>query len=212
MAGIGCSGALDLFGDEIQPVKKSYRASSKNRSKNDHYPTHPSLVWQLLEKEEFPKEMIEPCCGKKSVITNILIDREFSVESYDLFYGDPESRRDYLCETRSFEGMVTNPPFSIAEKFIEKSLSVVKEKFALLLPLDYLHGYDRYLSLYEGRTPLRTVYSLVRRPLFSDSVREDGKYRTGSTSFAWFVWEIGYKGKPMIDWIDNQMYVLSKGE
>ena len=46
--------------------------------------------------------------------------------------------------------------------------------------------------------------------MLGDKLREDGKYKTGMMVYAWFVWENGYAGLPMIDWIDNNDDVLSK--
>ena len=46
--------------------------------------------------------------------------------------------------------------------------------------------------------------------MLGDKLREDGKYKTGMMVYAWFVWENGYSGLPMIDWIDNNDDVLSK--
>ena len=46
--------------------------------------------------------------------------------------------------------------------------------------------------------------------MLGDELREDGKYRTGMMVYAWYVWENGYSGLPMIDWIDNNDDVLSK--
>ena len=50
----------------------------------------------------------------------------------------------------------------------------------------------------------------TRYPMLGDELREDGKYRTGMMVYAWYVWENGYGGLPMIDWIDNNDDVLSK--
>ena len=46
--------------------------------------------------------------------------------------------------------------------------------------------------------------------MLGEELREDGKYNTGMMVYAWFVWENGYSGLPMIDWIDNNQDVLSK--
>ena len=46
--------------------------------------------------------------------------------------------------------------------------------------------------------------------MLGESLREDGKYKTGMMVYAWFVWESGYSGSPMIDWLDNNEDVLSK--
>lgn len=189
-------------------MKKSYRASSSNRDRKDHYPTYYSLTEQLLEKEEFPKILLEPCCGKFDAVGKVLREKGFSVESRDLWFGPRAEREDFLCRRESAPGIVTNPPLRLADDFLETALRIVEEKFAFLLPLDYVHGQARYNRFYRNGIGLSKIYTFTRRPLFGADLREDGKYPTGSTTFSWFVFERDYSGLPVLDWIDNHEYVL----
>jgi hypothetical protein len=87
----------------------------------------------------------------------------------------------------------------------------VLKKFAFLLPLSYLHGKKRYDEIYSDREyPLKKVYVYTRYPMLGEPLREDGKYNTGMMVYAWFVFEKGYDGSPVIDWIDNNEDVISK--
>lgn len=193
--------------------KGSYRASSKYRKEHDHYPTYYSITEQLLEKEDFPEKILEPCCGQFDTIGTVLRKHGHTVTSMDLFFGPQKTRQDFTCYSGpDTDGLITNPPFKIADAFLTKSLDIVRYKFALLLPLDYLHGKDRYDNFYSTGVPLHRVYTLVRRPLFGGPLRKDGKYTTGSTTFSWFVFDKGYKGPPIIDWIDNSRYILDKND
>ena len=54
------------------------------------------------------------------------------------------------------------------------------------------------------------MYVFTRYPMLGESLRDDGKYNTGMMVYAWFVWENGYSGQPIVDWIDNNEDVLSK--
>ena len=110
-----------------------------------------------------------------------------------------------------WDSAYSNPPFSIALQIINKAKRQVKSKFAFLLPLSYLHGKERYDEVYSDKEyGLKKVYVFTRYPMLGDKLREDGKYKTGMMVYAWFVWENGYGGLPMIDWIDNNDDVLSK--
>ena len=86
----------------------------------------------------------------------------------------------------------------------------------MLLPLDYLHGSDRYQTFYKEQKDfyLSQVHVFVRRPMFIDSVRSDGCYNTGSVTFAWFIWLKILEGipDPIIKWIDNNQYVIGSGK
>lgn len=197
----------DLFGKEIIN-KSSYRASSKNRNSNDFYQTPSSIVKQLLEVENFNSVILEPCCGNNAIV-NVLLQNGYDVISYDLFHG--ENRKDFLTETEKYKTIITNPPFKMANEFIIKSFNIVTDKSAFLLPLDYLHGKYRYDKIFSIRKPSR-IYVFVRRPLFEKNIRNDGLYKTGSTTFAWFIFDMVKSGKddPNIKFIDNSEYVLRK--
>jgi len=112
----------------------------------------------------------------------------------------------------AFTEELFHQPFSLAYEFIIKAKEIITEKFALLLPLSYLHGEQRYNNIYKDKTvPLTKIYVFTRYPMLVEPLREDGKYHTGMMVYAWFVWE---KNKniynPEIYWISNQKYVLSK--
>ena len=187
----------------------SYRSSSDNRILKDSYPTAWPLVMQLLEKESFKEPFLEPCTGKYQSIERYLQSLGKDVIGYNLFFGEKESRRDFLVETRKFPSIVTNPPFRLAAEFIETAFHVA-DKFAFLMPLDYLHSQDRYQRFYRRDMRPRRIYTLTRRPLFDGLLRDDGCYNTGSTTFAWFIFEGSYSGRPELDWIDNSRFVYRK--
>ena len=55
------------------------------------------------------------------------------------------------------------------------------------------------------KTPLRTVYVFKKRqqPMRNGKSNDEitGKKMSSTMAFAWFVWEKGYTGKPVIEWI-----------
>lgn len=189
----------------------SYRSSSDQRIAKDAYPTPFSLVKQLLKKESFQEPILEPCSGEHKTIVEYLEFLGKSCVDYDLFFGPQERRRDFIVETRHFPSIVTNPPFSLAKEFIETAFRVA-DKFAFLMPLDYLHGQERFQIFYSHNKRPRRVYILTRRPLFDGLLRPDGRYRTGSTTFAWYIFEGRYSGRPELDWIDNNEFVYRRGK
>ncbi|MEX2444484.1 MAG: hypothetical protein WD492_12825 [Alkalispirochaeta sp.] len=186
-------------------MKGSYRASSHNRVARDFYQTPWSMVEQLIAVEDFTSPVLEPCAGE-GAISSVLAEYGFDVVAYDLWRGD--DRRDFLVEHRRFPSIIMNPPFRLANEFVLKAFEITTDKVAALLPLDYLHGKARYDSVYSVRMPNR-IYVFVRRPLFERTVRDNGTYKTGSTTFAWFVFDMTTKGDtwPQILWIDNNEWV-----
>jgi len=70
--------------------------------------------------------------------------------------------------------------------------------------LQALEGSDR--ATYFQKTPLKYVYVFKKRqqPLRNGSEMDEltGKKMNSSTmAFAWFIWEIGYEGEPIIRWL-----------
>jgi hypothetical protein len=199
---------------------------SGKRNKNDMYSTPYSVTEQLLENEKFDynKSILEPACGKDA-ISNILYKYfNYKLYSYDIqeYYTKGRKECDFLKhhEGNQFDYIITNPPLKLSLQFIEKSKQVAKEKFALLLPLSYLHGQTRYKKeiFRDPKYQLTKVYIFTRYIMFTDQIREDGKYKTGMIAWAWYIWENNYKSgyylnlreiEPVIKWIDNQKYIIN---
>lgn len=190
---------------------KAFKHSVKSgRNKNDFYPTHHSLVWQLMDRINMPPEfdIHDPAAGNWDIIKAF---QEYEI-SNNLSGKDISTGDDFLVEQEEYDVIFTNPPFSLADQFLQKAIEIARESIIFLLPLDYLHGKGRYDLFYndQEKFQLTDVYVLVRRPMFTDCVRDDGCYNTGSVTFAWFIWQTipaMYLG-PRIGWIDNNKYVI----
>jgi len=186
---------------------KNYSCNNKTekRSKNDFYQTPYSMTRLLLDNEYFDynKSVLEPCCGNNAIV-NILKEKwnENLITYYDI-------EKDFFTETKQYEYIILNPPYKLAFEFILKC-KIVCEKFAILLPLNYLHGKKRYDNIYcDKNYPLKNVYVFTRYPLLtSENVREDGKYKTGMMVYAWFIFEKGFKNEATIKWLDNNNDVI----
>ena len=178
------------------------------RIKDDQYSTPYSLTQALLEREDFEEPILEPACGGKAMV-KVLNDYGYdSTEFYDLIWGC-----DFMDEKEKYPSIITNPPFGKAMQFILKCKEVCTDKFALILPLQYLHGNKRYHQIWMDKAfPLKKVYVFTRYVLFGEPLRDDGKFHTGMISYAWFVWQKGWADAPSIEWIDINHLVLKKGE
>lgn len=178
-------------------------AGKKNggkREKDDFYPTPPHATIALLEREKFNGNVWEPACGD-GAISKILEEKGFEVYSSDKFdRGYGVGGIDFLTiDSHSrFDNVITNPPYKLAQEFVEKALEVADKKVAMLLKLNFLESARRYEMF--RKTPLKTVYVFSKRLNFYEGKLGDDK-RSGVLAFAWYVWEHGYEGKPMIDWI-----------
>jgi len=193
------------------PKKKGKNFSANNatgkRKKSDFYETPYTLTRKFLDVEYFNKNstVCEPACGG-GAISKVLNEywEDDKITAYD-------KETNFLWDFDEYNYIITNPPFSLAFEFIQKAKQLAKSKFALLLPLSYLHGKKRFDEIYSDREyGLEKVYVFTRYPMLGETLREDGKYNTGMMVYAWYVWTNGYSGQPTIDWLDNNEDVLSK--
>ncbi len=198
---------------------KNFRARNPAKArKGDLFETPYSMTWQLLEKEWFSscEVILEPAAGNGAIV-RALEDKLLPgaiVNWYDIA-AEGKHGLDFLTVEWGpvYSYIITNPPYTLATEFILKAKEVAAEKFAFLLPLDYLHGQDRFNRLYhDDEYALARVWVFTRRPNLESKIREDGKYPTGTLTFAWFVWDKRHRGPYQGGWIDNQKYVLSKAD
>lgn len=172
------------------------------RNASDFYQTPYCLTDLLLTKETLFGTVLEPACGNNAIVDRL---------PYCTTYYDKET--NFLCEREQYDTVITNPPFSLAYEFIKKAKQVAKEKIMLLLPLSYLHGKKRFDNIWQDREfPLKKVYVFTRYPLLEDTIRQDGKHKTGMMVYAWFVWDKKHKGLPIVDWLNNNDFVIKGGE
>lgn len=174
------------------------------RQSEDYYATEPKAVELLLELEDFSNMHIWECaCGGGS-LSDAIIKAGLRVYSTDLINrGYGEDVYDFLSEENKYwEGhIITNPPYKYAQKFIEKSLSIVTNgcKIAMFLPIRYTEGKARK-KLFQTHPP-KTVYVSSSR-LKCAINGEFNDMKGSAVSYAWFVWEKGYQGETILKWFN----------
>ena len=177
-------------------------SESRDRVENDYYATAEESTKALLAVEDIFYPAWEPACGEGHIAKLLDMGEVAATDLIDRGYG--RGGVDFLTETptATYETVITNPPFNLFQEFAEKALSVAKKKVILFGKLQALEGFKR--ASFMERSPLRTVYVFKKRqnPLRNGKATdENGKPWASTMAFAWFVWEIGYEGKPEIRWI-----------
>lgn len=180
--------------------------SETERENFDYYATDPDAVEKLLEKEDFCHYIFEPACGgghiaevlKKhgfNVICNDIVNRgyEHQVAEGDFLLMDLKARNSY--------DIITNPPYKYAKEFVEKALDISQEsvKVAMFLKLTFLEGAKRK-ELFD-KYPPKKIY-VFRNRIDCWKNGEKTKKPSKAVCYAWFIWEKGFKGVPIIKWID----------
>lgn len=86
-------------------------------------------------------------------------------------------------------------------EFIQKALSIIPKgrKVAMFLKLTFLEGQKR--KDFFLHNPPKTVYVSASRLICAMNGDFD-KYPSSAVAYAWFVWEKGYAGDPVIKWIN----------
>lgn len=176
--------------------------SNTERQVDDYYATNPVTIDSLLKFESFSNKIWECACGEGH-LSKKLIDCGFEVKSTDLIdrhYG--QGNVNFLEEFDSFDGdIITNPPYKYAMEFVNHSLDLITDghKVAMFLKLTFLEGQKRYKELFS-KGQLKAVYVFVNRQVCAkngDFANAEGS----AIAYAWFVWEKGYTGKTIVDWI-----------
>lgn len=178
--------------------------SQTDRAQYDYYATDPQAVKELLQKESFFEDILEPACGGGH-ISQVLKCKGYNVISADIVqrnYSGQDYTADFLRDNLKWHGdIITNPPYMYAAEFVEHALDVIDDghKVAMFLKLTFLEG-EKRRTLFEQNPP-RKIYVFTKR--INCALNGDEKFFNMSSAvcYAWFIWEKGNKNKPIIDWI-----------
>ena len=119
----------------------------------------------------------------------------------DRGYKDAETGINFLNFNEKWSGdIVTNPPFKLAQEFIEHALDIVetRSRVYMFLKIQYLEGKQRK-QLFDKKQ-LKTVYVFSER--ISCSKECDFSDRS-AVAYAWFEFEKDWDGEPTIKWLDG---------
>lgn len=187
---------------------KAY-ASKKSKAKlpalraSDFYETPKSIWWEFLKTDELKdvKTILEPCAGKFAT-SKVFKEAGFEVISKDLIYGNDFLKDEY--EDNSFDCVLTNPPFSRFDSIVQKARSIASKKVVMIGKTNFLGAYSRYESgLFKECS---AIYVLNRQVDYQFPVMENGDVGVGCLVSCVFVWTKGYKGEPVVRFLNMQPY------
>lgn len=178
--------------------------TEKARQQHDYYATEPRALELLLAEEQFAPVIWECACGEGH-LSKVLEERGYKVISTDLYprgYGSKEPF-DFLSDKNTYFGgdIITNPPYRYALDFVKKAIDIIRPgaKTAMFLKIQFLEGKQRRKFFEEN--PPKVVY--VSSSRLNCAMNGDfEKYPSSAVCFAWFVWEKGFSGDPIIKWIN----------
>ena len=173
------------------------------REENDFYATHPhamEVAIPILREIGMSKNIWECSCGKGH-LSEVLKENGYNVYSSDLIdrgYGDV---KDFLQQNEKFNGdILTNPPFKLAESFIEKSMELLKDgnKAMFFLKVQFLESKGRK-ELFKKFPPKYVIVNSERQQCSKDGDFE--QYHATTQCYCWYIFEKGYIGDSKLLWI-----------
>lgn len=189
----------------------------RGRVENDYYATPFNATEALLNAlnecgETLSSDTIlEPSAGEGHIVKvlkdfypyNEIVANDIAYRSSRLGI-DVNGGIDFLNYEphRKFDTIITNPPFALAQEFIEKALELSNHYVIMFAKIQLLEG-DKRRKMFDN-SPLKYVYVFSKRvnPLRNgEATDENGKPWASTMCFAWFVWEKDYEGEPIVRWL-----------
>lgn len=172
------------------------------RQHEDFYATEPKATEWLCKLEQFEGRILEPSCGEGHM-SRVLEAAGYEVVSRDLVDRGYGEVADFLAiDNLAWDGnIVTNPPYKYAQQFVEKALSIIPEgkKVAMFLKLQFLESQSRR-HLFNTQPPIRIWVSSSRLKCAMNA--NFNAYTSSAASYAWFIWQKGFKGETTIKWFN----------
>ena len=198
----------------LQGAKLAGGNPENERVENDYYATNPEAVKMLLKSYhgfDKMKTILEPCVGEGH-ITNTINDfykNEKDITNLDLIDRGYSNTivADFLTykTDKKYEGIITNPPYSLAKEFVEKGMELLTDngQMAMFLKIQFLEGQKRK-ELFEKYPPKYIYVFRNRMATWNNGLEKDpktGKRWATTMCHAWFIWEKGSKSEPIIRWL-----------
>lgn len=177
----------------------------------DDFPTPPwavrALTDRLLRSGLYSARLAaarcrEPAAGRGHM-ARTLAEVFGSVEQIDVQdYGTGNLDRlaDYLAEPGwpLVEWTITNPPFRLAEQFIELALRTSLDGVAMLVRTQFLEGIGRHDRLFAVRPPTTVLQFSERVPMLRGRLDPVG---STATAYCWLVWDLRRTGGTRLVWL-----------
>lgn len=178
----------DLFGAAL-PAKGNARDSGYARNAADWYQETAACVDAFLAVEEFDGIVWDPACGGGNIplrceargipaMGSDLVDRA----------GGRWPVANFLDLTTAGDAVhvVTNPPFNLAQRFVEHALALVQGKVCIVQRLSFLEGQARRrFFLSSGLSRVWVHSSRQSMPPGGVDVLAKG----GAVAYCWLVWD-----------------------
>lgn len=172
----------------------------------DDFPTPPwatrALCEWLREWEHFTNTSCREPAANRGHMVKPLQECFKRVDAADIFdYGAGFRVDDYLFgpEPETVDWTITNPPFRLAEQFIERALDTSSHGVAIIVRSAFLEGVGRYNNLFLQSPPSHILQFTERVVMHKGTLSKNG---STATAYCWLVWDQALKtGVTEFEWV-----------
>ncbi len=159
----------------------------------DDFPTPPwatRALCKLLEQNAFAlNEMSvwEPCCNRGYMARPLseYFGEVIATDIHDYGWEGQHETVDFLFDNREVDFVVANPPFRLADRFIEHALKQANVGVAVIVRSAFLEGKGRFENLFSVNPPSLVCQFVERVPMVKGCY--DPK-AASATAYSWLVW------------------------
>ena len=184
------------------------------REDEDFYATPTMAVQKLIDSfgsvlKIDNATIFDPCVGKGHILKPFR-DQKYNVAGTDLIsrtdlwdsHIEYQGGQDFLSRMESLRGcnIVTNPPYKICLDFAKKGIELIDDNryMCMLLKIQFLETKARYE--FFKKFPPKYIYVFVNR-IGCIPGGESDINKPSAICYAWYIWQKGYTGDPMVRWI-----------
>ena len=176
----------------------------------DDFPTPPWATralceWLRLNWCDEPADWAAMTCREPAAnrghMVKPLLEYFAHVKASDVHdYGAGFAVRDYLFPGSLdwTDWTITNPPFKLAEQFIEKALAHSRHGVAVIVRSAFLEGVGRHQRLFSVNPPSHVLQFTERVVMHKGKLAPKG---STATAYCWLVWLVGDHADTRFDWI-----------
>lgn len=162
----------------------------------EDFPTPPWATralceWLLTRDHLLDQQSCREPAANRGYMARALLEYFGSILPSDVHdYGVGYSVKDYLFGLSSdlsrTDWTITNPPFRLAEQFIERALELSAVGVAMLVRTAFLEGIGRFERLFQDRPPTTVLQFSERVVMHKGRLAPEG---STATAYCWLVWE-----------------------
>lgn len=153
-----------------------------------------SLPWRADHLK--PMSCWEPACNRGYLAEALrpYFKTIAATDIHDYGWRGQQSVSDFLYPYPAIKGVdwvITNPPFRLAEQFIERALKLATIGVAIIVRTSFLESVGRHERLFTKTPPTVIAQFAERVPMVKGRLTATG---STATAYCWLVWMLGETG------------------